>query len=148
MNFHSIEERGVHDLGIDYSLVICMAEDYRPTLETVEGIIRIFDKHGLKTARYPTEDRSKILLSKGTIEKGIARLREGSKISAPCPKCGLKEMVSSVDSQNTPRYSEFFIRCKKCNYEFKVEKKEDVALYIEERAALIKVIEKEGVKPL
>lgn len=73
-------------MGVDYSLVICMAEDYRPALDTVEGIIRIFEKHGLKAAGYPAEDRSKNLVSKGPFEKGIARICELSRISAPCPQ--------------------------------------------------------------
>nr|MDO8117569.1 hypothetical protein [Candidatus Sigynarchaeota archaeon] len=48
-------------MGIDYELIICMDEGYVPTLQSVEAIVRLFEKHKLKPPGYPPPEACKQL---------------------------------------------------------------------------------------
>jgi hypothetical protein len=101
-------------LGIDYSLVICMAEDYRPTLDSVEAIVRLFTKHGLSQTPYPSIDECTRLRTDPCITGLIDKLRQHAarRIRYTCERCGTHEATMSV-SVMMPE-NDFNIVCPTC----------------------------------
>ncbi|MEX2681396.1 MAG: hypothetical protein Q6373_007335 [Candidatus Sigynarchaeota archaeon] len=76
-----------------------MAEDYRPTLENVEAIMRLFGKYHLMHGPYPSVEECQRLRMDPQIAALIDHIRQHAarRIRYTCEQCGTHEATASVN---------------------------------------------------